>query len=273
MSTRLFLLKLVAMLAALIAGGCIAPIHRPSDDVEPKPPIDDVGQLEPSTIAVSMSSDDFANVVRWFGESNSITLHEPLKVSHDKVSLDFPANTHAHYTTNDAEVVITFDKPYPVVKAGLAKLIGGVSLRSVKINADGSGEAGTILGNFGFRWNEEVAGVADLPEVYLYVTSGCPACEVAKRELEKATDLPFKVIVKDTAPSWVTMYPTLHWQVSGDDWRYRVGWDGVPRFVEIWKKSRAAHLANLTNLTTPAAARPGSFTREKAQTTAGNRHK
>jgi len=238
MSTRLFLLKLAATLAALIAGGCIAPIPHPSEDVEPKPPIEDVSQQEPSTIAVSMSPDDFANVVKWFGESNSITLHEPLKVTHDKVTLDFPANTRARYTTSDSEVIVMFDQPFPVVKAGLAKLIGGVSLKAVRINADGSGVAGTKLGNFSFRWNEEVAGTADLPEVLLYTTTSCPACEVAKRELDKAADLPFKVVVKDAAPSWVSTYPTLHWQVSGDDWRYRAGWDGVANFVEIWKRSR-----------------------------------
>lgn len=83
-----------------------------------------------------------------------------------------------------------------------------------------------------------VVAEKEIPEVFAYSTTGCPPCALAKKELEAAKDLPFRVVWKKEPPNWVSSFPTFHWHVKDGDWRKRDKWDGVEKLVEMWKKSR-----------------------------------
>lgn len=112
---------------------------------------------------------------------------------------------------------------------------------NLKITLDGEGKVSVSGGAEVNVRNAEPADVGqnqDLPEVLAYVTLNCPTCSTAKREIAAARDLPFRVTWKESSPSWVTTFPTFHWHVSGDDWRQRDRWDGVEKFVDMWKRSR-----------------------------------
>lgn len=245
-------LRIVWVLAGISMAGCMSPPIEDSDlddsecivdpsPVEPRP--DPLSDLQSgSSVSFSMDTEQFANLAKWLGDGNTLSIEKPVHVQQGGATLDAKAGTRFSYAMADDSGKFTFEKPYPTVKAGIAKMIGGVSLHEVTINADGSGLAATGLGKYRFRWmGEEDAGASvasELPEMVAYSSAGCPPCAVAKRELTAAKDLPFRVTWKESAPAWVAAYPTFHWQVSGDDWRQRDKWDGVEKLVEMWRKSR-----------------------------------
>ena len=65
------------------------------------------------------------------------------------------------------------------------------------------------------------------PVVICYVTESCPPCRQARRQLtEAAAALPFVVEYRESAPAWVTVYPTFHWY-TGERWVQVRGWHGL----------------------------------------------
>lgn len=256
MNARLLILKLAATLAALLAGGCVDVFEYEKPDGEeivvPDPLRDDSPSVSGSSVAFSMNAEQFGTLAAWLGHENTLTIEKPVHVERDNVTLDTKAGTRFSYEMGDSFGKFTFDRPYPTVKSGFAKLIGGVSLHEVTLHADGSGLAATGLGRYRFRWlaEDEDAGTAavanELPEVWAYSQPGCPPCVRARLELAAAKDLPFRVVWKEDAPSWLESRPAFWWHISADqptqkdvnNTRQATGWNGIKDFTERWKNSR-----------------------------------
>jgi len=221
---RLTLLKLAALLASLIAG-CMSPINADIVDdgrdviVEPVP-IDE--SVAGNVVSVSMTSEQFANLATWLGNKNSLVIEHAVHVEQESVTLDAKAGTRLSYTMSDDSGTITFTQPYPTIKAGIAKLIGGVALRDIVLKSDGSGSAGTAsFGRYKFRWDEESGSAAvpiELPEVWYWSHDGCPPC--ARFEADYAANKASAGFrpVKQTneRPTWMpNSDPQFWWHVSG----------------------------------------------------------
>lgn len=255
MNTRLFLLKLTATLAAIICGGCMSPKTTADvvdDDVVVDPVTPDTHVSE-SSVSVSMPPEQFASLSAWLGHKNSVVIENPVHVQQDAFTLDAKAGTKFSYDFGDDSGTITFNKPYPTVKAGLAKLIGGTSLHELALNSDGSGLASTGLGRYRIRWMDEddsgsAASGNELPEVWAYSQPGCPPCVRARLELAAEKELPFRVVWRDDpAPDWLKARPAFWWHTSGNqprqddvnNTRQSTGWNGIKDFIERWKGSRS----------------------------------
>lgn len=250
--SRLMWLKISATIASFIAGGCVVPIEPIEEKDLGEVVIDDGHEKqEPagSSVTVAMSADQFAEIARWIGNENAITIEKPVHVVRDNITLDASAGTRFNYVMSDDVGKFTFEKPFPTIKAGFAtKLIGGVSLREILLNSDGSGVAETGVGRYRFRlWEDETQGVAAIedkkPLVWLYSRQGCSGCDQVKHQLEALKDKPFNVEVKQAGfPDWMRgrPVPVLHWNdtdgkgkmVEYSDWR------GAEAFVKTWEATQ-----------------------------------
>ena len=253
---RLTLLKLTWLLAGLIAGGCMSPLT--ADEKEPGEDnvvIDRDEQLSDAGNAISFSMNDeqFASLATWLGKSNSVVFEKPFHVEADGTTIDAKAGTTFVYVLGDGSGTITFAKPFPTVKAGIAKLIGGVSLHSVDLKSDGTGTAATALGRYKIRWaaEDEAGGSAaakdELPEVWAYSMANCTPCENAKTEIAAATDLKFKVVWHDSEPpAYLNLRsrPAFWWgsdTITPDKskaGKTLEGWSGLKHLKEQWQKNR-----------------------------------
>lgn len=266
---RLMLLKSLWLILLLMAGGCMSPIH--SEEKEPGGEdvvIDhDENSLPGNAVSFSMDAEQFTNLVNWLGHENTLTIEKPVHVEQGGATLDAKAGTRFSYSMGEESGVFTFERPFPTVKAGFAKLIGGVALHDITIHADGSGIAATGLGRYRFRWLDEEsdagsAVAADpMPEVWCYSQPGCPPCVRARLELAAAKDLKFRVVWKDeAAPDWLQSRPAFWWHISKEqpsqadvnNTRQMTGWNGLKDFVDRWKHSRAPKKYQRT----PSVARP-----------------
>ncbi len=268
MKRRLRMLWLwVTWLAAGVAcTGCMSPNIDDSDidtnrdcivdpsPVEPTP--DPISQPQAPSITVTASADAYSELAGWLGKSNTITIGEAIKVERPDVTLSIPAGASVSYQADEQLATFNFGKPLPTVSASVLGFHVSPTLKTIILKPDGSGVALVGPGiRRGFRWlnaDEDVgtsgtSAASNLPEMVAYSTAGCPPCAAAKRELAAAKDLPFRVTWKDSAPAWVTSYPTFHWHVSGDDWRQRDKWDGVENLVAMWKRSREPKKASAAN--------------------------
>lgn len=125
---------------------------------------------------------------------------------------------------------ITPVKPQPIIPPTPQQI-------TLRITIDGEGKV-TVGGGAEVKVGAgAVANTPDLPEVLAYCSPNWPDCECARRELT-AANLPFRIIWKDSAPDWVTRYPTFHWKISGNEWRQRNQWDGAATLIDIWKRSQ-----------------------------------
>ena len=253
MNARLLWLKIAAALASLLASGCVASV--PVEPPEPTPIVDD-GPISPDSTGESLRLSAPASIVatvhEMLGDNGTITLSgEARKIVRDDITINVSNATSAAYSLTNEGGTITFAKPFPTVTA---KLFAGIkvspSLVKVVLNSDDTATAhvksilGTHKRTFPLTWEatDEDAGAAaatnDKPVVLAYSTAGCAPCAAAKKAFAEATDLPFRVEWKDNAPAWVTSYPAFHWEVAKDDWRQRQQWDGLEKFVEMWRASR-----------------------------------
>lgn len=77
------------------------------------------------------------------------------------------------------------------------------------------------------------------PTVSMYSTANCQSCQIAKRDLKAAKDLPFDVIF-DAKPTFVVeSFPTFHWQSPDEKSWQTTGWDGLERFTATWKATQS----------------------------------
>ena len=219
---KLMWIKIFATISSLFLGGCMAPVHSEVLD-EPEDVVVQPDSETGNEVSFSMDADQFAMLAKWIGHENTLTIEKAIHVEQDNATLDAKAGTRFSYTMGDESGKFTFEKPYPTVKAGFAKLIGGVSLHDITINSDGSGLAATGLGKYRFRWMEdEESGTAaapqDLPELWYWSHEGCPPCQRFEREYAENKDAAGFKPVKQTGqrPTWMPdSDPQFWWHVSG----------------------------------------------------------
>ena len=260
---RLTSLKLLWVLVSLSFSGCMSPINADivNQDVILVPTDESVAE---NAVSFSMDAEQFATIARWLGHGNTLSIEKAVHVEQENITLDAKAGTRLSYTMGEDSGKFVFEKPYPTVKAGFTKLIGGVSLHDVTINSDGSGFAATGLGKHRFRWlDDDDAGSAatpsELPEVWCYSMPGCPPCVRARLELAAEKDLPFRIVWKDeAAPAWLATRPAFWWHTTGQqptqadvaNTRQVTGWNGVKDFTERWKASRSKRTTAISNSAT-----------------------
>lgn len=239
----------------LLLCGCLSSSVQAVDPI-PEPIVDPVfvPQTGDASLTVSASADVWGEIKQWLGPKNTITIGDSFHVERPEVTLDLKPNTSISYITGDDSATFTFAAPLPVITAKKFGLTFHPNLKSVVVKSDGSGVAATSMGKYGFKWDSNIeSGVAAdpveaLPEVWAYSTEGCGPCILAKRELEKAKDLPFLLVWKDgLAPSCVPGgYPVFWWhntegQPSEKDAKntHRSnGWAGVKDLVGRFKNTR-----------------------------------
>ena len=237
---KLFLILLELLLLACF--GCVAPIQ---EQPQPTPaPVIDLGPGEPaaSSIVVGVGSDVWSELKEWLGEGNTITLAKAFHIERPEVTLDLQPNTSMTFVTHETDAIFTFAKPLPIVTAHKFGLTFHPTLSSLTIRNDGEGIAATSLGKYAFAWLKPEAAAVEAedtrPIVRAYSTDGCAVCAKAKRELDEAKELPFRTDWTKKPPTWVDNFPTFHWEANKGDWRKREQWDGLDKFVEMWKRSR-----------------------------------
>lgn len=84
--------------------------------------------------------------------------------------------------------------------------------------------------------NRDALGRDVRPVMFAYGMSNgaCPACEKVKRIQH---ELPIHIMWRP-APSWVSLYPTFHWQAPSKKWMLVEGFEGVdPLMAEFAKHS------------------------------------
>jgi len=249
----------VAMMLSL---GCAA---RPGDSQEIEPggdvivePVEKETAAGGTSVAVTVSPEQFDEVARWFGTENSVTFSEPLHVERDGTTLDAKSGMKIDYTLTDSSGRFTFSKPWPTVKTNLlSRMVGGVSLYEVTLAADGSGVAKTGVGSIRLKWLDDgeagaAVAEADLPEVWCYSTPGCEPCARAKRDFEESAQrkvLPFRAIWHDgeKAPAWMpSARPAFWWHISQKqptqqdvaNTRRKVGYTTLKQFLDTWSAER-----------------------------------
>ena len=83
----------------------------------------------------------------------------------------------------------------------------------------------------------DVVAKASKPEVILYTTSSCPACDSLKNKLSCVPAIEF--VCRDP-PAWVTSVPVLHWQADNGRW-WSMGNNGagvdLQTFVEQYNET------------------------------------
>lgn len=251
---RLLWLKLAATIASLIAGGCMSPVVPPKEDSDEIVVPDEHQPTESPSIAVTASSDAFAEIHGWLGTSNTITVKNAMTVERDAVSVSIPSGANVSYTFNDDAGVFQFAKPLPTVKASVLGFKVSPTLSQVTLRPDGSGVASTGLGRYKFRWlsDEGDAGAAvaeeKLPEVWCYSAEGCAPCEKAKKDFETAAKImPFRPVWKDDPPAWMpATRPAFWWHTSKDqpsqsdvnNTRQRQGYTTLKDLLDTWKSTR-----------------------------------
>lgn len=236
----------------LITLGCASPVPR---ERHPPPIVehdDFPAGNEGSSVSVSMPADTFAEIAGWIGSDNVITLEKPIHVEKDNVTVDAPAGTRVEYQMGDESGTFTFDKPFPTVKAGIARMIGGVALHAVTINSDGTGVA-KITGGYPYKFtwldsptasnpqtpcpcgcgltdcdclrsNAAVGAASTKPVMTIYAADWCGLCKKSKAECDAAEKLgtsPFHAELEERHPQWVKdigSLPVYSW----------IGKDGKP---------------------------------------------
>lgn len=86
-------------------------------------------------------------------------------------------------------------------------------------------------------------GSVNVPTVVGYVTANCDHCRRAEREYgdakRRGVALPFVMVFRDTSPSWVRTWPTIHYpsRQSATGWGKTEGWPGLDEFVRIFQSA------------------------------------
>lgn len=147
---------MASLLTALIMlSGCVRPIEQIDTPVEPVPsPIhSDEQPIEPEGVAVSIAISPSAwAFVSQHLNGNTITIHEPIKIEQDDLTVNVPANCEVALSGTDDQIVVTFSKPYPVAtKFRVVK----TDIHAVTLKQDGSGLAQTGIKKFAFRWTDQ----------------------------------------------------------------------------------------------------------------------
>ena len=244
----LLLLRIAGVALSICAGGCVARVPA-EEKHEPGEHIVEPSRTPDATFTMNAPERIVEIIHDILGDNGALQLNtKQHKLTHDDLTVTLPDETHANYELTPDGGTITFEKPEPIVTA---KLFAGIkvspSLEKIVLNADDTATAhvrslfGTHKRTFPLGWETEAettAALSELPVVFAYSFEGCKPCEDAKRAFSSATDIPFRVEWKKEVPAWVVSYPTFHWQVAGDEWRYRDRWDGLEKFVEMWKASR-----------------------------------
>lgn len=244
--------SLLAVILAILISGCGVPKKSSSKeellDGPFKPLVDNlvkdetkesVGELKMSAEASDSLVDTLSRVLGGSGELtwNSDTAHQIDIGNNGTVTIQ--PGTKIKYRTSEFGTVMEFESPKPVIKAPAGPIKVKVSLVSVDFHKDNTGTAVLDTGLLGIKKQhnfkidfdkpEEPQGsVASKPVVWCYVTDGCGPCNQAKADIQAAgSSLPFEVKFTKNAPSWVTSYPTFHWNdSSGKSWK-QVGWPGI----------------------------------------------
>ena len=246
----------LSWLFPLLLLGCMSPLTADVVDdgviVDPvQPDESDAG----NAISFSMNDEQFASLATWLGKSNSVVFEKPFHVEAAGTTIDAKAGTRFDYELGDGSGAITFAKPFPTVKAGIAKLIGGVSLHSIDLNSDGTGTAATGLGRYKIRWaaEDEDAGAAaaeSLPELWYWSHEGCPPCARFESDYTANKESALFKPVKKTGerPTWMPESdPQFWWHTSGSvptqadvaNTRHQNGYQGWKDLVGKFDHSRS----------------------------------
>lgn len=75
-------------------------------------------------------------------------------------------------------------------------------------------------------FDEIIPEVAVVPQtkVWFYSSESCGYCPGAKKELEEVPDIELIELGEDDHPSWVSQYPTVHFQTPQGKWTQVRGW-------------------------------------------------
>lgn len=92
---------------------------------------------------------------------------------------------------------------------------------------------------------EQPPAAPELPVVRVYSTTACERCDAVKREyreaLQRGALLPFHFRFEASSPSWVEVFPTLHFR-GRDGWKKVEGWPGLDEFTRRFRAATAHKL-------------------------------
>lgn len=148
-------MKYVLILCLLLTGclqqphGSTKPIVKKQRQIGAPPsptPVIPVHELE-------VSGDIVANLSRYLGTTNTITIKSPLTIKQKGMTIAFPAGTQIDYVTHSDSCLFTFSQPYPVVTVTEWGLDFHPVLTAIALNSPNKGIASVLEGGFSLRRN------------------------------------------------------------------------------------------------------------------------
>ncbi|MFM7011231.1 MAG: hypothetical protein ACKO0Z_18220 [Betaproteobacteria bacterium] len=219
----------------------VEPIFRPEPLVKPD-------NLPDQSIKIEAPQHLIAALHDLLGDDNEIefVLTKPIVVSRPAGKITIPSGAKISYSLSDSQGSFEFSGRRPVLEAKIFGLKISPSLQRILLKPDNTGEATVIAAGlsltkrFKLDWEDESvkSAVIEKPKVYFYTTIACAPCEQAKKELQ-GLDLPFEIVILETAPAWVTLFPTFHWLgADGKSW-FVTGWSSVDSLKTSWAGTQA----------------------------------
>jgi glutaredoxin len=256
-------------LLLLLLCGCFTAAQEP---VKPKRVIPS-RQATPDTgekpfLTVEASDSWLSDLHKWLGDSNVLQIEQALSVRIPGLSVAIPAGARISYTLTDTGGMVKFENPRPVITTVQYGVTLHPYLNAIELRPkDGIAtvQEGPFIRKKGFAINwdggDKSAGLPEvtftepeLPELWMYSTKNCGQCEVAKRAMKEAKDLPFKFVVIEGEPPFARkngaahQYPTFWWhktqpRPSVEDLPNtrtpeQPGWPGLKNMLDQWHKSR-----------------------------------
>lgn len=208
---------------------------------------DDSEKLGELKLSAEASESLVNTLTRVLGGSGELTWNSDASHSIDignNGTVTLQPGTKIKYQSSEFGTVFEFSNPRPSVKAPAGPIKVKVALVSVDFHKDNTGTATLDTGVLGIkkRHDFKISFDSDEPRndaaperqiVWCYTTEDCGPCQQAKAALSSAGDLGFDVKFTSNSPSWVTSFPTFHWNdKSGKSWK-RVGWPGTEQLKRI----------------------------------------
>jgi hypothetical protein len=240
------------------------------------------------TIRVAAPPSVVMALSQWLGASNTLRVEKAMSIKHGDLSISIPDNASLSYTLSETKGEAVFNTPRPTITAKVFGFSVSPSLTRVELFADNTGTATVSTGpftttkKFTLDWKDtETAGVAgtaaipqkitlepddkprqleesapvELPIVYAFSAPNCGPCAAAKKALDEARDLPFRVVWNDPKRQRpYTSSPCFSWNNGNGGVTVSNGWYSLSAFLTMYTASMKPKAASRASSTFPTTA-------------------
>lgn len=245
-------------LAVLMMSGCMpTAVSVKTEDVKPdapKPVVfkpDTESEVKGISIEASAKESLVETLRSIIGNEGEVTWTsasgKPHVIDADGTQVSMASGTRIAFESRGSDMLMTFKQPNPNVSVTTGPFKLNAPVVSVLFKPDNSAEATVDIGfgikktrGFKLNWDSDSMPSSQVTQpvqkrirVWCYVQPRrdgvCEPCEAAKSALRSA-NLPYDVVFTEDSPSWVSGYPTFHWNDNGTNYKL-VGWPGIEKLT------------------------------------------